>query len=332
MKMPFVSTDDYLTKEVENVLYHSEYAEIVSDYKALSAKPNFEQTASKLVKPVQQLLAGYDEACKRFSEGLHPADALKIYIDAFNGMRINKCDGQENNLKWLRDELRGNYSFTTDKEHNLEWYKDYWEQYDAAEQGLRRLWPVVRDEYLRQMDAMQKIDFDEMETRTLALLRSNEQIRNLWAEQIHALLVDEYQDTNDAQAELFSLLNPNHDRLFAVGDKKQSIYGFRGTNVALFDRRKEEVKASNGEEILLDTTYRTEAELLEPMGNLLEQVMADDALSGRDFYAAYEAMIRPSKKIHFPKISHASKFSSEPLRIRKMTRERKSLAGCLRSV
>ncbi|MBR6088520.1 MAG: UvrD-helicase domain-containing protein, partial [Anaerolineaceae bacterium] len=110
-----------------------------------------------------------------------------------------------------------------------------------------------------------------------------------------ALLVDEFQDTNDAQAELFSLLNPSRSLLFAVGDKKQSIYGFRGTNVALFDRRGEEVKLSNGLDIMLDTTYRTEPGLLLPMGSMLEQVMADPVLSQKDYYAAYEPMKNPEK-------------------------------------
>ena len=145
------------------------------------------------------------------------------------------------------------------------------------------------------LDSSQTIDFDAMESLTLDLLRTHPAIRDEWTDRVKALLVDEFQDTNDEQAELFSLLNPSRNRLFAVGDKKQSIYGFRGTNVALFEHRREEVKLSDGKDIVLDTTYRTEPELLLPMGNLLEQVMADPELAEKDYFAAYEPMQTPEK-------------------------------------
>ena len=284
MAMPFITTEEYLREQLVLFFSNSEYEEFVEEYREMSAVPGFQKKTAAFGSHLLEFIDGYDAARVMFERWDHPGDVIVMCYSVFQDWRIVKRkDGLEVNVLQIREDLRARFPFLVEKEkREIDWYKDYWKQYDAAELGLRRLWTVVRNEYLRQMDAMQKIDFDEMETRTLVLLRSNEQIRNLWAEQIHALLVDEYQDTNDAQAELFSLLNPKHDRLFAVGDKKQSIYGFRGTNVALFDRRKEEVKASNGEEILLDTTYRTEAELLEPMGDLLEQVMADDALSGRD--------------------------------------------------
>ena len=53
------------------------------------------------------------------------------------------------------------------------------------------------------------------------------------------VMVDEYQDTNDLQDRLFYVLSSKEERLFAVGDVKQSIYGFRGANPKNFLMKKD---------------------------------------------------------------------------------------------
>ena len=53
------------------------------------------------------------------------------------------------------------------------------------------------------------------------------------------IMVDEYQDINDLQGKIFEILSNNCERLFTVGDVKQSIYGFRGSNPKIFLKRSE---------------------------------------------------------------------------------------------
>lgn len=92
------------------------------------------------------------------------------------------------------------------------------------------------------------LDFLDLELRAIALLRDQPPVRQLVAGGIQLLLVDEFQDTNPVQAGLFALLRESDatpGRFFAVGDAKQSIYGFRGSDVSLFQQAAREVRHRN---------------------------------------------------------------------------------------
>ncbi|MCK5793323.1 MAG: UvrD-helicase domain-containing protein, partial [Anaerolineales bacterium] len=89
---------------------------------------------------------------------------------------------------------------------------------------------------------------------------------------MNALLVDEYQDTNNRQRELVNTLNGNGKRLFIVGDGKQSIYRFRGADVAVF-RQEQETISLEGSSFQLSTSYRAHPKLLNDLNSLLEPVL-----------------------------------------------------------
>ena len=288
-------TADYLKKKLAETLPQPKYSDIIAEYREDAAEPDFDKRAGNLAGNIRRLVKAYDEALELLQTDAHPADAAAHIYSPFTGWDFRQGSKQmKAGAMRFRDELTADFPFLKDdKGRDIRWYKEFWEQYDAAEGILRMLWPTLRNEYMRMLDAAQTIDFEAMENLTLELLRKHPELRSEWTSRVKALLVDEFQDTNDAQAELFTMLDPSHDRLFAVGDKKQSIYGFRGTNVALFDRRGAEAAEYEGRDILLDTTYRTEPELLTPMGGLLEKVMADAELGGKDYYAAYEPMKTP---------------------------------------
>lgn len=94
------------------------------------------------------------------------------------------------------------------------------------------------------------------------------------------IMVDEYQDTNNLQEDFInSLIKPNkkgeRSHLFCVGDAKQSIYGFRDSNVELFKRRQklysEPSKDHNA--IPMNRNYRSGAKLLEEINYIFEYYM-----------------------------------------------------------
>jgi len=73
------------------------------------------------------------------------------------------------------------------------------------------------------------LDYDDQILLACEALRSFPELKSQWQAKTRFLLVDEYQDINQAQCELIQLLTQGHeDGLFAVGDDDQSIYSFRG--------------------------------------------------------------------------------------------------------
>jgi ATP-dependent helicase/nuclease subunit A len=112
---------------------------------------------------------------------------------------------------------------------------------EAAERGLAllRLTAKVVKAYDDRKAALGRLDFDDLLSRTYALV-SNPQhapIRERFSKDLHLLLVDEFQDTDQLQVDLVkALCGSGFDagRLFFVGDFKQSIYRFRGAAPKVF--------------------------------------------------------------------------------------------------
>ncbi len=125
-----------------------------------------------------------------------------------------------------------------------------------------------------------------------------EEFLNLFDE----VCVDEYQDTNDLQNMLFYVLSQKEKKLFAVGDVKQSIYGFRGANPEHFLNMKKShipIEIANEDEpkkIILSNNFRSEAPICEFINYFFGLFMTKN--TGSIVYDK-EEMLVPSGK--FPK-------------------------------
>ncbi len=129
--------------------------------------------------------------------------------------------------------------------------------------------------YQRQKDAWHALDFDDLEARAVALLEAHPQVRAWWQQEIQALLVDEFQDTNAQQARLLALLDGGRGRLFLVGDAKQSIYRFRGADVAVFTRMEQAFASDKGEVMTMAETYRGHDALVTSLNALFQPVLGE---------------------------------------------------------
>lgn len=112
-------------------------------------------------------------------------------------------------------------------------------QDDMAEELLRirlllEFYELYSDEYKKAKLDENAIDFSDVEHKLLEILRSPEGQRKNLSRNYDYIIVDEFQDSNDVQFEIFSRLSDNGKNLFFVGDVRQSIYGFRGANPQLF--------------------------------------------------------------------------------------------------
>ena len=104
------------------------------------------------------------------------------------------------------------------------------------------------------------LDFDDLETRTLEILEIPEVLTRA-AERYKFFLVDEFQDTNGMQRKLLQRLVLSRGKtkanLFIVGDRKQSIYGFRGADVDVFREMTDELEKAGGERKSLQLNFRS---------------------------------------------------------------------------
>ena len=108
-----------------------------------------------------------------------------------------------------------------------------------------------------------------------------EDIRS-FTEKYNAVLVDEYQDTNTLQDTLFNILSDNGKKLFCVGDVKQCIYKFRGSNPLNFLAKKQaakNVEDFNGDTALridLGCNFRSRGEVCEYINSVFEKLIYNE--------------------------------------------------------
>ncbi len=86
-------------------------------------------------------------------------------------------------------------------------------------------------EYQKQLAEANALDFDDIIMHTVRLLSQEPEVLSRYQKQFRYVFVDEYQDTNNSQSMLVSLLAQGYENICVVGDDDQSIYKFRGANI-----------------------------------------------------------------------------------------------------
>ena len=134
----------------------------------------------------------------------------------------------------------------TDKEH-------------LAAAGYRR--------YQKAIKAAGAVDFDDLLVLAEELLVRFPEVRRAEAGRFSHVLIDEYQDTNACQYRIIKALAVGHRNLCVVGDDDQSIYGWRGAEVAHILRFK--LDWPEAKVVRLEDNYRSTAEILELANRLI---------------------------------------------------------------
>ncbi|MCU0466310.1 MAG: UvrD-helicase domain-containing protein [Anaerolineae bacterium] len=159
---------------------------------------------------------------------------------------------------------------------------------------VRRVVEMYREAKRRQ----NALDFNDLEALAGRVL-ADDAVAARYQNQFKQVMVDEFQDTSAAQWEIIRRLAPPDQpgRLFIVGDPKQSIYGFRGSDHTVFTHATEGIRASGllqspivNTAVALDTSYRTHAPLLSSLNTLFEGVMTVPAGSDGAGYVPFEPL------------------------------------------
>ena len=127
-----------------------------------------------------------------------------------------------------------------------------------------KLYGMYQDR-LRNLNA---VDFGDLLLHSLNILRDNIEVLIGYQQKFRYILVDEYQDTNIAQYLWLRLLAQDHKNICCVGDDDQSIYGWRGAEVA--NILKFEKDFTNAEIIRLEQNYRSTPHILGAATNLIK--------------------------------------------------------------
>ncbi len=156
-----------------------------------------------------------------------------------------------------------------------------------------------------------RLEFHDLLVFARRLLRTSRNARAALHARYTRLLIDEFQDTDPIQVELATLIAAsagNHDpnapwqavpvedeRLFFVGDPKQSIYRFRRADIALFLAARDRFSS---EAVRLSTNFRTVPAVLEWVNHVFGELMAEEVPGRRPRYEALHAHRRPSTHDH----------------------------------
>src|SRR5450631_581453 len=134
--------------------------------------------------------------------------------------------------------------------------------------SVRALAQHIAKRYESALHACNAVDFDDLILLTLRLFREHPEALESCRAKYQYVMVDEYQDTNAAQFELVHALTQEHKNLCVVGDDDQSIYGWRGAEVAnLLNMEKHfpEIKV-----VKLEQNYRSTTTILNAANAIIK--------------------------------------------------------------
>ncbi len=199
--------------------------------------------------------------------------------------------------------------------------------------------------YLQAKKEKGMLEFSDLEHLVIHLLWTKE--NGQWvktpfameiADKYDAIMVDEYQDTNDIQEYIFKAVSKNEENLFVVGDIKQSIYRFRESNPEIFKRRRKQsalYDRSNPQfpaKIIFDRNFRSCEGIIDSVNFVFGSVMSER--NGEIEYnederltvgsTAYPSKSEPSMEIHIVEQDFKSD-KVEP----KQEREARSIANLI---
>ena len=168
------------------------------------------------------------------------------------------------------------------------------EEYEPVKYTTEKFRKLYRT-YEETKKKYRKIDFEDMMIQCRDLFMKRPDILKKWQEKFQYILVDEFQDVNQAQYDVVRMLAAPQDNLFVVGDDDQSVYGFRGAKPGIMmEFMKDYPKAR---QILLDVNYRSSGYIVK--GAL--RVIGNNKIR---FEKKIEAFRKPDETVHVQEVKN----------------------------
>lgn len=139
-------------------------------------------------------------------------------------------------------------------------------------------------EYEKRKNAQYSLDFDDLLIYTVLILSKFSDIRERYSNRFYEILVDEFQDTNDLQFKLLTLLTGPETGIYVVGDPDQTIYTWRGANQKVILNIQDFY--SPLETVILNENYRSTKSILDHANKLIsynqERIKKDLFTNGKE--------------------------------------------------
>lgn len=185
------------------------------------------------------------------------------------------------NLKKLVDDLisYGNYGTLEDIKNDIL----------SSKETVITILEIVKS-YLNEVEKYKKENniytFSDISRLSIKILKENESVRNELKYSFKEIMIDEYQDTNDVQDIFISMIANNN--VYMVGDIKQSIYRFRGSNPNIFKEKYSNYsKNIGGYKIDLIKNFRSRYEVLDNINKVFDLIM-DSSLGSAEYRETHE--------------------------------------------
>lgn len=166
------------------------------------------------------------------------------------------------------------------------------EEYEPVKYTTEKFRKLYRT-YEETKKKYRKIDFEDMLIQCRDLFMKRPDILKKWQEKFQYILVDEFQDVNQAQYDVVRMLTAPQDNLFVVGDDDQSVYGFRGAKPGIMKEFMKDYPKAR--QILLDVNYRSSGYIVK--GAL--RVIGNNKIR---FEKKIEAFRKPDETVHVQEV------------------------------
>lgn len=289
-KYAFEAASD-LSAELKNKVVRMAEAALYSE--AGAAAVSYAETVSVIVNEIEAALNSGD------------FDTVTNTVKSAGLKRMPNKSGEE--MSALRTEINNGIKRIADFFSNTA---------DEISADMKRLKPAVellcdiveiyRKKLFERLVDENVFSFDNVEQMAMSLLASSDGSGNIvktpradeLISRYDEVLVDEFQDVNDLQNTLFEILSDNMEKLFIVGDVKQSIYAFRGSNPDIFLKKKDlfpDYKTADGsrKKILLLNNFRSRKGVCESVNYFFSNIMT--ANTGNIVYGEDEMLIPTAK-------------------------------------
>ncbi|QEJ97236.1 UvrD-helicase domain-containing protein [Treponema phagedenis] len=260
-----------LEKTKESFRYAADEARrVLQELDLLCSKADFNNNAIKKCKLILDSVFqnNYDFSGDDCAEYLHKLEQLFVIKGNLGGSNLAAAECRSIIKNEIRERIYPKL---------LNSYALLGHQADIEE--LFKLFEEIQAEYIQKKKETGTLNYGDVAMLARDVLLHYPDIRHFYKQDISAIMIDEFQDNNILQKELLYLLAERENwetpaipaseelsegKLFFVGDEKQSIYAFRGADVAVFRQLSYDLHAdSYRTKTSLDTNYRTETGLLD---------------------------------------------------------------------